>query len=228
MPSGKLDAARETGTVIPGAISAGRIYEADSMKEVDNRRVEDKKGTPSDYSVQAEGRKPEAELMREKAISQTGLSTALHPPDFSGARGGLTANNPVEDLENSNLLIGQTNQATAAVGMSKPLNPETVSWTGIGSTNEVSRGSLPAFASQHELVVDRKNDVSAQLHVVRNNSGLGSQHIDSQSSFSMGERWKPISGTYDQYHTIMPSRDASVIPNLASHGEFFLQNFNSD
>lgn len=220
MPSGKLDAARETGMVAPGAMSAGRIFEADSMKDVDNRRVEDKKGAASDYSVQAEVRKAEAEGMREKATSQTCLSSVSHPPDFSGARG--TANNPVEDLENSNF------QATAAMGMSKPLNPETVGWTGIGSTNEVSRGSLPAFASQHELVVDRKNDASAQLHVVRNNSGLGSQHIDSQSSFSMGERWKPISGTYDQYHAVMPSRDASVIPNLASHGEFFLQNFNSD
>ncbi|XP_038899000.1 LOW QUALITY PROTEIN: chromatin structure-remodeling complex protein SYD [Benincasa hispida] len=213
MPSGKLDAARETGMVAPGAISAGRIFEADPMKDVDNKRVEDKKGTPSDYSVQAEVRKTEAEVMREKAASQTCLSSGSHPPNFSSARGILTANNPVEDLENSNL------QAPAAMGMSKPLNPETVSWTGIGSTNEVSRGSLPAFASQHELVVDRKNDVSAQLHVVRNNSGLGSQHIDSQSSFSMGERWKPISGTYDQYHAVMPSRDASVIPNLASHDD---------
>ncbi|KAG7018651.1 Chromatin structure-remodeling complex protein SYD, partial [Cucurbita argyrosperma subsp. argyrosperma] len=97
--------------------------------------------------------------------------------------------------------------------------PETVSWTGIGSTNELSRGSLPAFAGQHELVVDRKNDVSAQLHTVRNNSGLGSQYIDSQSSFSMGERWKPISGAYDQYHAAMPSRDASMISNLASHDD---------
>ncbi|XP_022955377.1 chromatin structure-remodeling complex protein SYD-like isoform X1 [Cucurbita moschata] len=213
MASGKLDAARETGIVAPGAISAGRIYEADSMKEVDNREVEDKKGAPSDYFVQAEARKPEAEVMREKAISQTCLSSASHPSDFSGARGVLTVNNPVEDLENSNL------QATAAVGMSKPLNPETVSWTGIGSTNELSRGSLPAFAGQHELVVDRKNDVSAQLHTVRNNSGLGSQYIDSQSSFSMGERWKPISGAYDQYHAAMPSRDASMISNLASHDD---------
>lgn len=215
MPSGKLDATRETGSANPSAVTAGRIYGADSTKEVDNRRVEDKKGPPSDYSVQAEVRKPEAELMREKINSQTCLSTASHPPDFSGARGGLTTNNPVEDVENNNHLN------TAAVGMSKPINPETVSWTGIGSTNEVSRGSLPAFTSQHELVVDRKNNVSSQLHVVRNNSGLGSQHIDNQSSFSMGERWKPISGTYDGYHTVIPSRDASVLPNLASHGEFF-------
>lgn len=214
MPSGKLDAGRETGMVAPGAVSAGRTFEADSMKDIDNRRVEEKKVTSSDYSVQAEVRKAEAEGMREKTTAQTCLSSGSHPPDFSGTRGVLTANNPVEDLENSNL------QATAAAGISKPLNPETVGWTGIGSTNEVSRVSLPAFASQHELVVDRKNDVSAQLHIVRNNSGLGSQHIDSQSSFSMGERWKPISGTYDQYHAVMPSRDASVIPNIASHGEF--------
>ncbi|XP_008438779.2 chromatin structure-remodeling complex protein SYD isoform X1 [Cucumis melo] len=213
MPSGKLDAGRETGMVAPGTVSAGRTFEADSMKEVDNRRVEEKKGTPPDYSVQAEVRKAEAEGMREKTTAQTCLSSGSHPPDFSGTRGVLTAHNPVEDLENSNL------QATAAAGISKPLNPETVGWTGIGSTNEVSRVSLPAFASQHELVVDRKNDVSAQLHIVRNNSGLGSQHIDSQSSFSMGERWKPISGTYDQYHAVMPSRDASVIPNIASHDD---------
>ncbi|XP_022973744.1 chromatin structure-remodeling complex protein SYD-like isoform X2 [Cucurbita maxima] len=147
MPSGKLDAARGTGTMIPGAVSAGRTYEVDSMKEVDNRREEDNKGPLSDYSVQAEVRKPEAELMREKAIFQTFLSTASHPLDFSSARGSLTANNPLEDLGNSNLLIGQTNQATATVG----------------------------------------------------------------------ERWKPISGTYDQYHAVMPLRDASVISNLAPH-----------
>ncbi|XP_023521814.1 chromatin structure-remodeling complex protein SYD-like, partial [Cucurbita pepo subsp. pepo] len=147
MPSGKLDAARGTGTMIPGAVSAGRTYEVDSMKEVDNRREEDNKGPLFDYSVQAEVRKPEAELMREKAISQTFLSTASHPLDFSSARGSLTANNALEDLGNSNLLIGQTNQATATVG----------------------------------------------------------------------ERWKPISGTYDQYHAVMPLRDASVISNLASH-----------
>ncbi|XP_022939074.1 chromatin structure-remodeling complex protein SYD-like isoform X3 [Cucurbita moschata] len=211
MPSGKLDAARGTGTMIPGAVSAGRTYEVDSMKEVDNRREEDNKGPLFDHSVQAEVRKPETELMREKAISQTFLSTASHPLDFSSARGSLTANNPFEDLGNSNLLIGQTNQATATVGMSKPLNPR------IDSTNEVSRGSLPAFASQHELVVDRNNDASARLHVVRNNSGLGSQRTNSWSSFSIGERWKPISGTYDQYHAVMPLRDASVISNLASH-----------
>ncbi|KAK3204717.1 hypothetical protein Dsin_018763, partial [Dipteronia sinensis] len=81
------------------------------------------------------------------------------------------------------------------------------SWTGIGSHNEVLRRPLPTSTIQHELLPERNENAPSQFQSVGNLSG--NQHADGHlSSFSMRECWKPVSGTDNGHHTVVPIKDA--------------------
>ena len=220
IPFGRLNTARDTDITSPVASSTGRLQEAESPK------AEEKNGQTSEFSVIAEerkhllvGRKPEAE-------TQTQEITASQKPDSSNTRGALSLSNsnPVEDMENGHLQVGRSNQASSVMGINKQMNPEIISWTGIGSHNEVSRGPLLGSSLPHELVAERKDSNPSQFQNIGNSIGLGKQHADSHPSFSLKEHWKPISGVENDHQTVIPMRDASMMSKHASQGKNYASN----
>ncbi|KAA3454460.1 chromatin structure-remodeling complex protein SYD-like isoform X1 [Gossypium australe] len=120
----------------PGFTSTGRFPEADSLsKEAETLKVEESNGPTFDLSAIVDERKQI--LARRKAEPEIQSYETVGPqayltrqPDSATVRGGFT------------------------------VNPEMMSWSGIGSHNEVSTASLPAAAVQHDLVLERKDSDS--------------------------------------------------------------------
>ena len=215
MPFGRLNTARDTDIISPVVSSTGKLQEADTFpKDAESpKMMEEKNGPTSALSVIADerkhilaGRKPEAERQTQEITSQQ--------PNSSNTRG-----NPVEDMENGHLQVGRSNQASSVMGINKQMNPEIISWTGIGSHNEVSRGPLLGSSLPHELVAERKDSNPSQFQNIGNSIGLGKQHADGHPSFSLKEHWKPISGVENDHQTVIPMRDASMMSKHASQGK---------
>ncbi|ONI28478.1 hypothetical protein PRUPE_1G143200 [Prunus persica] len=227
-PYGRLNNERETDKMLPGASSTGKFLETDSLsKETENPNMEEKNGPPPDLFVLAEekkhllvSQKPESETQTlETTASPACLTMTSQQPESSGARSGLPVSNPVENMENGHLQVGRVNQTSSLMGMNKQ-NSEIISWTGVGNQNEVSRGLLPASAGQPELVSERNNNAPGQFPNLGSSSALGSQHTDNHpTSFSFGDRWKPISGIGNDHHSASASKDAHMMPKHVSHGQ---------
>lgn len=213
MPFGRLNTARDTDIISPVVSSSGKLQEADTFpKDAESPKMEDKNGPTSDLSVIADerkhilaGRKPEVERQTQEITSQQ--------PNSSNTRG-----NPVEDMEIGHLQVGRSNQVSSAMGINKQMNPEIISWTGIGNHNEVSRGPLLGSSLPHELVAERKDSNPSQFQNIGNSIGLG-KHADSHPSFSLKEHWKPISGVENDHQTVIPMRDGSMMSKHASQGK---------
>ncbi|XP_016647529.1 PREDICTED: chromatin structure-remodeling complex protein SYD isoform X2 [Prunus mume] len=227
-PYGRLNSERETDKILPGASSTGKFLETESLsKETENPKMEEKNGPPPDLFVLAEERKhllasqkPESETQTlETTASPACLTMTSQQPESSGARSGLPVSNPVENMENGHLQVGRANQTSSLMGMNKQ-NSEIISWTGVGNQNEVSRGLLPASAGQPELVSERNNNAPGQFPNLGSSSALGSQHTDNHpTSFSFGDRWKPISGIGNDHHSASASKDTHMMPKHVSHGQ---------
>lgn len=230
MPFGRPNTVRETDILPPVASSTGRLMEADTFpREAKSLKMtEDKNGLTSDISVHAEekkhllaARKPEAEMQaQEMAASQACLTMVSQQADSLNTRGALAVSNPVEDFENGHLQVGRANQASSVMGRNKQMNPEIISWTGIGGHSEVSRGPILTSSLQRELVPERKDSKPSQFQNLSNSSGPGNQHADSQSSsFTLKEQWKPILGVDNDHHTAIPTKDANVMSKRVSQGK---------
>ncbi|XP_021808623.1 chromatin structure-remodeling complex protein SYD isoform X1 [Prunus avium] len=227
-PYGRLNNERETDKMLPSASSTGKFLETDSLsKETENPKMEEKNGPPPDLFVLAEERKHLLASQKSESETQT-LETTASPacltmtsqqPESSGARSGLPVSNPVENMENGHLQVGRANQTSSLMGMNKQ-NSEIISWTGVGNQNEVSRGLLAASAGQAELVSERNDNAPGQFPNLGSSSALGSQHTDNHpTSFSFGDRWKPISGIGNDHHSASASKDAHMMPKRVSHGQ---------
>ncbi|KAJ9154438.1 hypothetical protein P3X46_027771 [Hevea brasiliensis] len=207
MQFGRLNNVKESEGIPPGASSAGRFLDGNFLsKEADKvKMMEDKSGPPSDLTVLAEERKHpfatrklEAEVQSlEKVESQALFNTVnvMQPPD--SARASLASRNPVDSTENGHLHVGRTDLASSLMSINKQVNPEAVSWTGIGSHNEVSRGSLPSIAVQHELMPDRKDNGPSHFQSLGNSSVSEQDDEDKSASTdsppspkcTMSEKW---------------------------------------
>jgi hypothetical protein len=219
MPFVRPNTVRETDILPPVASSTRRLMEADTFpREAGSLKMtEDKNGLTSDISVLAEekkhllaARKPEAETQtQEIAASQACLTMAPQQPGSLNTRGALAVSNPVEDVENSHLQVGRVNQASSVMGRNKQMNPEIISWTGIGGHSEVSRGPILASSLQHELVPERKDSNYSQFQNLSNSSGPGNQYA----------QWKTISGVDNDHHTAIPMKDANVMSKRVSQGK---------
>lgn len=163
MPLGRLNNARETDKIPPGASSTGRFQETESLsKEAGNSKMEEKSGPPSDHSVLADERKlllvtkkPDAEMQTQETTSSLAMTSQKN--DFSGGRSGITVTIPGENMENGHLQVGKANQASF-VAMNRQMTPEMIGWTGVGNSNDVSRGPPPTSSVQHEMVPARKDN----------------------------------------------------------------------
>lgn len=230
MPLGRLNTVRETDVIPPVTSSTGRLLEPDTFpKEAESLNMrEEKNGPTADISMLAEqkkhlltARKPEPEaLTQEIAASQAVLTMVSQQSDSSNTRGALPVSNPADDVENGHMQVGRGNQASSGMGVNKQLNPEMVSWTGIGSHNEVSRGPVLAPSLQHELLPERKDSNPSQFQNLGTISVSGNQHADSHSSsFSLKERWKPVSAVDNDHHTVFAVKDAHMMSKHVSQGK---------
>ncbi|XP_065863549.1 chromatin structure-remodeling complex protein SYD isoform X2 [Euphorbia lathyris] len=206
MTFGRLNNAKESDGVPAGALSTGRFLDGNYLsKEPEKLRVmEDKSGPPSDLPVLADERKQlisnrklEADMQsQEKVESQALFTASVYQPD--SARGGLASNNPVESTGNGHLQAGRPDLfAASMVSINKPVNPESISWAGVGSNNMVPRVSQHSSAIQHELVLDRKDNVSTQFQSLANSSVSEQDDEDKSAStdsapppkYTMSEKW---------------------------------------
>lgn len=227
-PFGRMTNARETDKTPPGTSSIGRFQDTDPLsKEAGNPKMEEKSGPPSDHFVLSEerkhlqtSRKPDAEMqIHESTASQAGL-TMPSQLDSSGARSGLAVSAPGDKMENGHLQVGRANQSVSIMAVNRPMNPETVGWTAVGSHDEVSRGVLPPSSLQHDLVPERKDNALSQVQKLNNIASSGNQHADHNlSSLSLRDRWKPVSGMDNNYHTVHMLKDAHTMPKHVSQGE---------
>lgn len=190
MPFGRVNNARETDKVLPSGLSTGRFLDGTSLsKEADKLKMEDKGGP--DPLVLADERKHllttrklEAEMQSQETVeSQAFLTTASQLPDSASTRSGLSFSKPVDGKENGHLQVGKVGQAPSITNINKQGNPEAISWTGIGSHNEVPRGSLPPTTVQHELVPDKNDNAPSLFQSLGNNSISGKQPADNCSSY---------------------------------------------
>ncbi|KAI4317659.1 hypothetical protein L6164_025510 [Bauhinia variegata] len=135
------------------------------------RRMEDKSILHSDVHAHAEERKhlnatKRAEVeqrIQERVAPQASLTMAFQQQDPLNARGSLVVNS-LDDVDNSNLQVGRSNQTSSVMGLNKQVNPEMISWTGFGSHNEASKGSLQVSSTQHELPTERRETVPEPLN----------------------------------------------------------------
>lgn len=188
---------------------------------------EDRSGPPLDCVPAEERRYPqpsrklEVEMQSQETVeSQAFLSPTSQQPEYVGSRGVLAVSNPVNDMENSQLLSGSANQLSSVMGTNRQMNSEINSWTGISNQNDVSRRSLPASTIQHDFVMDKKDNTPGRFQSQGNKGVSGNNHADGQvSSFPIKEHWKPVSGTGNDHQTPVLLKDAYVMPKHFSQGE---------
>ncbi|EEF45471.1 chromatin structure-remodeling complex protein SYD [Ricinus communis] len=202
MPFGRLNNAKESDGVSPGTSCTGRFLDGNSLSKECDKKMEDRNAQPTDVSVHMDEKKHlfatrrlEAEIQsQDKVESQALFTTAMQQPD--SARSGLASSNPMHSIENGHLQAGRGDLAASVMNINKQVNPDAISWTGIGNHKE-ARGSLPSTAVQHELVPDRKDNCPRQFQS-RGGSNISEQDEEDKSAssdsppspkYTMSEKW---------------------------------------
>ncbi|XP_062108563.1 chromatin structure-remodeling complex protein SYD [Humulus lupulus] len=224
MPFGRMNNARETDKIPSATLSTGRFQDIDSSsKEAGNMKFEDKSGPVFDQVLPEErkylqtSRKPDVEMQTSEITASQACLTMASQHESSGTRSALAFNAPGDKVENGHQLAGRANQAVSLMAANKQISPEIVNWTTVGNHDEVSRGVLPASAVQHELVPERKDNAPSQSHNPSNIGGSGNHHPDNNlSPFSLRDHWKPVSGIDNYHHTVLPFKDANMMPKQLS------------
>lgn len=215
-----------------GSSSAGKILEADSLsKGVESpKMMEDKGNLHSDAHALVEERKhllasKKAEVERqiqERVAAHACSTTTFQQQDSVSARGSLVVNNHLDDVDNSNVQVGRSNQPSAVMGlMNKPVNPEVINWTGFVSHNEALKGPLQASAVQHELSVERRENIPGHFQNIGNNSGgsRGHNSVNHLPSYSLKDHWKPAPGADSDPQGMAMLKDVNVMAKHVSTGE---------
>ncbi|KAJ4823533.1 hypothetical protein Tsubulata_048213, partial [Turnera subulata] len=147
---------------------------------------------PSDPSITADERHilPAKKLNGEVPSKETVPSQVFLPAGLqqnsASTLGALTCSNATDEMENGNLQVGKGDQASFVMSMNKQGNAEMISWTGIGSNDEVFRGAQPSAAGLHEFVSERNDNPSASQ-----DDRARSTSTDSLPSpkYTMSEKW---------------------------------------
>ncbi|KAI4345493.1 hypothetical protein L6164_012612 [Bauhinia variegata] len=227
MPFGGLNNARQTDKN-HSASSSGKIDSLPKGTE-SPRTMEDKTNLHYDVHALTEERKhlhatKRAEVERqiqERMAPQASLTTTFQQRDPFNARGSIVANNPLDDVDNSNLQGGKSNQTSSVMGLNKQVNPEMFGWTGFGSHNEASKGSLQVSLIQHELPTERRETVPSQFQNIGTSGASGNQHsMNHLTSYSLKEQWKPASGTDNDPQGVAIMKDASAMTKHVSADGF--------
>ncbi|XP_054807322.1 chromatin structure-remodeling complex protein SYD isoform X1 [Prosopis cineraria] len=213
MPFGGLNNVRTTDKNPSLSSSAGKILEADSFSRgVESpNMMEDKGNLHSDVHALVEERK---HLLAAQACS----NPTFQPHDSVSARGSLVVNNHLDDVDNSNLQVGRSNQASTIMGLNKPVNPDGINWSGFVSHNDTLKGTLQVSAVQHELPVERRENILSHFQNIGNNNGGSRNHssVSHLPSYSLKEHWKPVSGSDSDPQGATMLKDVNVMTKHVS------------
>ena len=210
---------RQTDTTLSGSSSAAKVLEADSLSKGTGspRMMENKDNPHSDIHMLSEERKhllatKRGEVERriqERVAAQASAVTPSQQQDISSTRGAVVVNSHLDDVDNGNLQVGRSNQPSV-MGLN--------SWTGFAGHNEASKGPPQISTIQHELPIERRDNIPSQFQNVNNCGSRNHKSINNLTSYSLKEHWKHISGTDSDPHGTM-MKDGNVIAKHISPGE---------
>ncbi|KAG4932033.1 hypothetical protein JHK87_046035 [Glycine soja] len=198
MPFGGPSNARQTDKNLLGSSSVGKIVEADSLsKGTESPRMLEDKG-----NLHVTKRGEVDRRIQERVASQASSATSCQQQDSSSTRGALVGNNHLDDVDIGNMQVGRSNQSSVA----GPNN-----WAGFAGANEASKGPPQVSAIQHELPIERRENIPSQFQNVGNNCGSRNQNSVNHLSFSLKEQWKPVPGMDSDPHGATMMKDGNVM-----------------
>ncbi|KAK7363636.1 hypothetical protein VNO77_05786 [Canavalia gladiata] len=207
MPFGGPSNARQTDKIPPGSSLAGKIMEADSLSKGTEspRMLEDKSNLHVTKRGEVERR------IQEKVAAQASSATSSQQQESSSTRGAVVGNNHLDDVDNGNLQVGRSNQSPV-------VGPN--SWASFAGPNEASKVPPQMSTIQHEVSIERRENIPSQFQNVGNNSGSRNHNsINHLASYSLKEHWKPVPGSDNDPHGATMMKDGNVmIKHLSSDG----------
>ncbi|CAL5198820.1 unnamed protein product [Lathyrus oleraceus] len=202
VPFGSSSNLRQTDKNPSGSSSAGKFIEAESLSKGTEspRMLEDKGNLHSDIQTPSEDRKHLAAKRdverrnQERMAAQSSSATQYQQKDSSSTRGIVVGNSHLNDGDNGILTAGRANQHSV-------IGPN--NWT--GSNPHVS-------PIQHELPIERRENIPSQFQNVSNNSGSWNHNsINQLTSYSLKEHWKPVPGIDSNSHGVTVMKDGNVL-----------------
>ncbi|KAE9602017.1 putative DNA helicase chromatin remodeling SNF2 family [Lupinus albus] len=225
---GKLQSFNElgntSGVMMPfggpsGSSSAGKVQEAETLlKGTESPRTMDDSGNlHSDIHILSEEKKHllttrrEVERrIQERVVGQASSATSSHKQDSSSTR-GAAVNRHLDDVDSGNLQVGRSNQSPV-IGSS--------SWTGFVGHNEASKGPPMISNIQHEVPIERRENIPSQFQNDGNSCGSGNHNsVNHLTSYSLKEHWKPVPGTGGDLHGAA-MKNGNVMTNHVSPDGF--------
>ncbi|XP_017423795.1 chromatin structure-remodeling complex protein SYD isoform X2 [Vigna angularis] len=193
MPFGGPSNVRQSDKNPSGSSSAGKIVEADSLpKGTESPRTMEDKGNLHVTKRDVERR------IQERMTTQASSVTSCQQQDSSCTRGAVVGNH-LDDVDTSNMPVGRPNQSSV-------VGPN--SWAGFAGANEASKGPPQISTIQHELPIERRENIPSQFQNVVNNCGSRNHSL---SSFSLKEQWKSVPGTESDPHGATMMKDGNVM-----------------
>jgi hypothetical protein len=214
MPFGNSSNLRQTDKNPSGASSAGKFLEAESLSKGTEgpRMLEDKGNLHSDIQTPSEDRQHLAakrdveRRIQERVSGQSSPATPYQQKDSSSH---------LDDSDNGNLTAGRANQPSV-VG---PNN-----WTGFTGSGEASKGPPQMSTIQHELPIERRENIPSQFQNVSNSLGSWNHSsVNHLTSYSLKEHWKPVTVIDSNPHGVTMMKDGNVFGKNVSGGESHCQ-----
>ncbi|XLS53910.1 hypothetical protein HN51_003665 [Arachis hypogaea] len=97
--------------------------------------------------------------IQERAGAQASSATSFQQQDSSSTKG---------DVDSGNLQVGLSNRPSSVIGLNKQMNPEINGFTGFASSDEASEGPSQVSSLQHELPIERRDNVVNQFQNIVN------------------------------------------------------------
>ncbi|XP_024638089.1 chromatin structure-remodeling complex protein SYD isoform X1 [Medicago truncatula] len=210
MPFGSSSNLRPTDKN-PSGSSAGKFLEAESfMKGTDGTRLLEDKGnlhsdiqTPSEDSKHLAAKRDVERRIQERVAAQSSSATPYQQKDSSSSRGIVVGNSNLDDSDNGILTAGRANQPSV-VG---PNN-----WTGFAGPSEASKGPPQVSTSQHELPIERRENIPTHFQSVVNSRGSWNPNsVNHLTSYSLKEHWKPVPGIDSNHHGGVTTMNGNVL-----------------
>ncbi|MED6121684.1 hypothetical protein PIB30_032453 [Stylosanthes scabra] len=215
MPFGVLNNMRQAdNNNSSGSPSAGKSLEAMSFSKGTESPVmmEDKGMLSEERKHLLAVKKVELEKqIQERAGAQASPATSFQQQDSSSTKG---------DVDNGNLQVGLSNRPSSVIGLNKQMNPEINGFTGFASSNEASKGPLQVSSLQHELPIERRENIANQFQNIVNTGGSRNHHSINHLTYALKEHWKPVpgAGIDPQGATLM--KDADLLAKHVSSDGF--------
>jgi hypothetical protein len=174
--------------------------------------LEDKGNLHSDIQTPSEDRQHLAakrdveRRIQERVSGQSSPATPYQQKDSSSH---------LDDSDNGNLTAGRANQPSV-VG---PNN-----WTGFTGPGEASKGPPQMSTIQHELPLERRENIPSQFQNVSNSLGSWNHSsVNHLTSYSLKEHWKPVPVIDSNPHGVTMMKDGNVLGKNVSGGESHCQ-----